>query len=705
MKIDVTRRDLLKFAGGAAAGVMLTPAPWKAIDDLAIWTQNWSWIPVPPKGPVTKRATVCSLCPAGCPVEARCVGGLPVSLRRLGAADAGALCTLGLTGHHLAYHPARLTAPARILHGSEGSRRVPVPLDTVMGAIVREIGAAGVDRRVAVLDMRPGRSVSWAWRRLLDSIPGGVLIPSPAREGSSLNALEAMKGSGSYGIDPGNARTILSFGAPLAEGWGAPESTYRLLGGAQRDLRLIQVEPLLSRTAQAADLWLPARPGTETALALGLGHLLLRGQAGAGAGAADLEAYSALTERFTPEAVAALTGVPAALLVHAARKLIENGPSLVIAGDDAGTGRLGRVCETAIMGLNLLLGDAGRSGGVVARAALPAPFETGSLAPEVELDRIDDRSIGLLLIDASEGDLPMPWRVMQRKLAEKAVIVAISPYLAGTTERADYVIPSAAYLETIHEMPTPFDSPVASIRLSAPLIEPRVAAVDAGEFVRRIAAAAQIDLPEEWESSEWLMKARVSRIHESGVGNVTTPADGAVQNVSELSSADGLWDALLAGGHWQSEREEPAASPYLLLGGIAESRWLAATSDRAAQLTAVFHVPRDVSASAAVSPVVTKIYQESGLREAERVAVNPVTAQALGLKRGSRAKLVTAAAEMGVSLVTDDAVMPGVIDVQPGPTATALGVKRKGEQHGLFDLFAADEEGAWRSMNATLVEV
>jgi menaquinone reductase, molybdopterin-binding-like subunit len=704
MKIDVTRRDLLKFAGGAAAGVMLTPVPWKAIDDLAIWTQNWSWIPVPPKGPVTKRATVCALCPAGCPVEARCVGGLPVSMRRLGAADAGALCTLGLTGHHLAYHPARLTSPSRILHGGDGSRRLPVPVDIVMSAVVREIGAATEERRVAVLDMRPGRSVSWAWRRLLDSIPGGVVIPSPAREGSSLTAFESIKGSGSYGIDPGNARTILSFGAPLAEGWGAPESTFRLLGGRERNLRLIQVESRLSRTAQAADLWLAAKPGTETAIALGLGHLLLKARPDAGSGAADLDDYFALTERFGPDAVAELTGVPAEALVRAARELIEYGPSLVIAGDDAGTGRLGRVCETAISGLNLLLSDTARSGCVMKRAALPAPFETASLAPEVELDRISDRSIGLLLIDASEGDLPMPWPVMQQKLAERAVVVAISPYLAGTSARADYVIPSPAYLEAAHEMPTPFDSPVASIRVSAPLIEPRFESVDAGALVRAIAAAARIVLPEEWENSEWLMKARVSRIHENGRGSVTTPADGLVHSMSELASADDLWDALLAGGCWQSDREQALASSYLLLGGIAESRWLAATSVHGDGLTAVFHAPRDVSASAVVSPVVTKIYQESGLREAERVAVNPVTARALGLKRGSRAKLATAAAEMRVRLVTDDAVMPGVIDVHPGPTATALGVRRKGEQHELADLFAADEEGAWRSMNATLVE-
>ena len=48
MKID--RRSFLSFAIGGAAGTALSPLPWKLIDDLAIWSQNWDWTPVPEKG-------------------------------------------------------------------------------------------------------------------------------------------------------------------------------------------------------------------------------------------------------------------------------------------------------------------------------------------------------------------------------------------------------------------------------------------------------------------------------------------------------------------------------------------------------------------------------------------------------------------------------------------------------------------------------
>ena len=50
MTLDLTRRSLLKFMGGAVAGAVLSPLPWKLLDDASIWTQNWSRIARPPRG-------------------------------------------------------------------------------------------------------------------------------------------------------------------------------------------------------------------------------------------------------------------------------------------------------------------------------------------------------------------------------------------------------------------------------------------------------------------------------------------------------------------------------------------------------------------------------------------------------------------------------------------------------------------------------
>ena len=92
--MKLTRRDVLRFAGGSILGTVFTPLPWKMLDDTSIWTQNWSLTPTLPRGAMTTRSTYCTLCSSGCAVTARCVNGVPFALD--GVADhplaGGVLC-------------------------------------------------------------------------------------------------------------------------------------------------------------------------------------------------------------------------------------------------------------------------------------------------------------------------------------------------------------------------------------------------------------------------------------------------------------------------------------------------------------------------------------------------------------------------------------------------------------------------------------
>ena len=135
------RRDIFKFAGGAVAGAFFTPAPWRLLTDTALWSENWPGIPRPARGEIRFKFTNCALCPAGCAVRARCVGDQPVSLAGVG----GGLCPFGLTAHHLPYHPARL-------------RQGPIQEAT---AAVFQSAAQRAPNAIAVLDLNPGRTVSW----------------------------------------------------------------------------------------------------------------------------------------------------------------------------------------------------------------------------------------------------------------------------------------------------------------------------------------------------------------------------------------------------------------------------------------------------------------------------------------------------------------------------------------------------------------
>ena len=95
--MKVTRRDLLVWSAGAAAGLMVTPVPWKLLDDTSIWSQNWPWIPQPTRGPVEVKHSSCTLCPNGCGMRVRMAGRM--AGRSCGVAQSSgqprALCPLG----------------------------------------------------------------------------------------------------------------------------------------------------------------------------------------------------------------------------------------------------------------------------------------------------------------------------------------------------------------------------------------------------------------------------------------------------------------------------------------------------------------------------------------------------------------------------------------------------------------------------------
>jgi anaerobic selenocysteine-containing dehydrogenase len=738
-----TRRNLLKFVGGSAAGVLLTPIPWKMLDDVAIWTQNWSWIPRPLKGEIQTRFTTCTLCPAGCGVRARCVASQPVSLSGVAAhpVSRGAICPVGIGGHHLPYHPARLLQPVRMSRENGNERPVPISLDAAIDAIARvaeETRASGLKQTVAVLDQRPGRTMSLLYRRFVGGLKSGIYLTSPSAEGRGFDTLQRMLLDpwGHPGFDIENTATLLSFGAPILDGWGAPGRVAEIAdaragGSGGRRLKLIQVEPRRSRTAAAADLWIPIRPGTETALALGLAHVLIQeklyDEKTVREQAIDFESgegssYLSLVGKFTPDAVSRITGVSAERIAEIARELAQRSPAVAVGGGDPGGGPLGEEEERAIWGLNFLLGSVGKTGGVVARRDVPEdPALIGDgLAAITRIEDVPDRSIRLLIMDPAGSGSAVPWKLLEKKLVQQtALVVSLTPVLAGDARRANLVIPTPAYMEALEEASTPIDSGVSTFSISQPLLPVPAGVTEPPQFIQRLAAALSLSITSGGESCTLAdcLKRRAEVIHKSGRGSVFTPQDGKSAGIAGIDSPDKFWKLLNDGACWVDAGPDPAPLPRCSLIGKEKDSFSAMARAGEGRLPSeqgseseypVILMPYGLRAATddtQVSPLMTKLYQESGLRRLQNQAdINPETAGTLGLTNRRGALIETPSGSLRVEVRFDPGVMPGVIHVAVGPAGALKGRDGLRDRQSVLTICQTDSGSVWRVARARVRE-
>jgi len=468
--------------------------------------------------------------------------------------------------HQLPYHPARL------LHG---------PIAEAASALQARGGQG-----LAILDLNPGRTTSWTYRRVAKSLNGAYLAPA----------------ADPVAYDLSTVKTVLTIGAPLLDGWGTPSKVM----AARQNFRLIHAEAIESRTAVLADRWIPIAPGMERAFAQ--------------------EILDALKEGFT-SAIAS--------------ELKANGPALVI-------GNAPEITE-----INRLLGAYGKS--VVARAEAPVPEAwQKDAAPVTALETIPVNSIRTLLIDESAATSYIPWDQLAPKLSADSLTITFAATRGGYARHAKYALPIAIYPEFMDDLAPAVDSASPAWRLSIPLVTPPAVTqpnglADPAEFAGALAGI----------SASNTLRERAAAIHKTGLGTVTTYADGKQAPVKDLTP-DNFWKAMSEGAIWLHPDAKPSSPP------IPAALSAAATAETAADLP-LMAIPAN-SQPALFSPLMTKLYQESNLRLApNRVALHPDDARAANLSQGARAILQTRTGKCAVDVTIDASIPPGAVLLGSSP--------------------------------------
>ena len=562
--MKVTRRDLLLLGAAGTAGLVVTPVPWKLLDDVSIWSQNWPWIPQPACGPVEVKQSFCTLCPNGCGMRVRMAAGWPVGVAGVSShpISRGALCPLGFGAHQLNWHPQRLrTVRHRANSSSWGEARAAFT-------------KACSEGRIAIVDGQPGRAASSVMKTFVQKRDGSYRV-ALGPETQALAPYEIWSGvhAAALGYDLENAQTIVSFGAPLLDGWGSPGRFTRLwaeraAGSADPQLRLIQVEASLSgtslsRTAARAWQWVPVRAGSEGALAAGLARALLDEHL------VSVSARGPMPPLTLADA-AEQTGLSTDAILDLARTMVARPPVVVIANDG----------NPAIAALNVVLGAAGARGGIVRRSKHAEPYASA----EGVID-----SARAVLIDST-----VPWDFTPKTDAEVFRFAAWD----GGSSKADWLWPAPGFLEELTDVATAPASAIETYAVAPSLVKAPPEVQSAAQFLGSIDPASITVEKIIHTRCDDLFRGRAGTLH----GQEATP-------VAKFASVQKLEEELWKGAAWIGE--PPRSGDFR----CELKEWPATGSSARAVNRPSVNWSRTWLAPV-LPPLVSKLCQESSLREA-----------------------------------------------------------------------------------------
>jgi anaerobic selenocysteine-containing dehydrogenase len=263
---------------------------------------------------------------------------------------------------------------------------------------------------------------------------------------------------------------VISWGADLAATnvhfWALAEEQKK-----KRGVPIVVIDPRRTRSAKAADLYLPIRIGTDAALALGIMHILVRD------GLADRDYIARHTlgfdrvereilPRFTPARTAEITGLNVADIEKLASMYGKAKAALIRLGE--GMTRLAHGGQ-ALRTVALLPGVSGHyaveGGGALLLTAAscdlnyaavrkPSGPATARMVNHLrlgeELLNMQDPPIRALYVSANNPAVTCPEAHKVRKglMREDLFTVVHDPFMTDTARYADIVLPAANYLET-----------------------------------------------------------------------------------------------------------------------------------------------------------------------------------------------------------------------------------------------------------------
>jgi len=674
---NIDRREFLRLVGvggvSVGAGFMLAEAIKHPIEHLIPYA-------VPPEefspGIATMYNTVCRMCPAGCGITVRTREGRAKKIEGnpLHPVNQGRLCALGQAGLQVLYNPDRLTAPM-IQSGERNSDKfVQTTWEDGLSRVAKQLTqASGSGKNIVILSEGIRGHLADLFELFVAQLGSGSLLHYDFAYPHALQAANRKL----FGIDQlpyydiRNSSYLLSFGADYLNNWLSPVH-YSLGFGDSRhgndDSRgyFVQIEQKMSISGAAADEWVPARPGTEGVLALGLAHKLLADGVYDAADAAD---WDAALEIYSADYVAAKTGLPSDTINHLASAFSGAERALAIGGGAAGGYSNSVDTLVAINVLNYLVGNIGKPGGVVFNPATAVGESMNNRQANYQsmqdfIEAAGNGHIDVLVINNTNPAYSLPQSAgFNEALASIPLVVSLSSFMDETTAMADIILPSHTYLESWgDDAPEPgVGFPIGSI--AQPVVSPLYNTRATGDILLGLARKLGFDNAMPWTTLQEYLKACWRQIH--------------ARSSNEEQDFDSFWRDVLRSGVWGEDRREPdtVVIEKQIIDDlrVAEAEFAGSEEDypfvlqpylstamydgRGANLPWMQELP---------DPTTSIVY-------GSWVEMNPVTADKMGLADGDLVQVSSVEGSFEAPLVIFPAIMPDVIAAPIGQGHDALG--------------------------------
>ncbi|MBI5841923.1 MAG: molybdopterin-dependent oxidoreductase [Chloroflexi bacterium] len=564
MTKPLSRRDFLKIGGVAAGtatalGVLKNAVSAQTVTNVAASIQTTSDEKI--------VASTCHLCSAGCGVLVRVADGKVVKLEGnpMHPVNQGSLCPKGQAAPELLYNPDRLTSPMKRDRAS--GQLTPIQWDEAIQLVAQKLNdlrEAGHPEQAVLMHGDTRGQMRSFLTRFMQAVGSPNVVSH-----ESLNVAAAKLGmyltQGVYALpayDLENANYVLSFGANLLEAGSNPQRTisgfsYLRRGRATRG-KVVVVDPRQGVHGAKADEWIPIKPGTDAALALGMANVIIRsglvdadfvknycfGFDNFASGGERKGFRDFVLENYDPIRVEQMTGVPSTTIARLAGEFASNKPAVAILPGKGGllNGGFGGVyAAMAVHALNALVGSIESEGGVMTQRYMPCvdfpklpsdsvaskglkterldgagtKFPLGRNAYQAVADQILEGAAveALFLYDANPVFETPGGNRFAEAFAKVPFIVSFSSFMDESAELADLILPEPTFFERwgdnhIEGLGYP------GISLFQPVIEPLYDTMNTGDFFLKVAETmgGTIAKTFAWKSYEEVLQFRLKDI-------------------------------------------------------------------------------------------------------------------------------------------------------------------------------------------------